>query len=144
MTVLEGVYKQSGLADQLIPLAVDADGKLATTATATMSGEIEIKNDSGNAVPVSAVGRTSVGRQTLSVTTAAISTLEVPPGAVSAVIQADGNTISLTLEGTNPTSSVGLRVDDGVMFYVDTPLASVKLVARTTTTNVQVCYFDKV
>lgn len=48
-----GVYKQAGQPDQLVPLAVDADGKLATTSTATFPAEIEVKNDSGNPVPVS-------------------------------------------------------------------------------------------
>lgn len=51
--VVMGVYKQAGQPDQLVPLQVDADGRLATTATATVSSEIEVKNDSGNPVPVS-------------------------------------------------------------------------------------------
>jgi len=143
-TVIEGVYKQAGQPDTILPLAVDAQGRLATTATATVSSEVEISNGAGNPIPVSVPVRNCVGRQTLSVTTAAVSTLTVPAGAVAAMIQADGNAVSLTLDGTTaPTATVGLRIDDGVFFYVDSVLANVKLIARTATTNVQVCYFDK-
>lgn len=88
--------------------------------------------------------RNCVGRQTLSVTTSSVSTLTVPSGAVAAMIQADGAAVSITLDGsTAPTSSIGSRIDDGVFFYVDTSLANVKLIARSTTTNVQVSYYDK-
>lgn len=144
--VAEGVYKQVGQPDVVLPLSVDADGKLNTTATATISSEVEIKNDSGNPLPVNAVQRTCLGRQTLSVTSGAVVTLTVPVGAVAALLQVDGSSsVSITLDGsTSPTSTVGTRLDDGVFYYVDTPLASVKLIARTGTTNVQVAYFDKV
>lgn len=66
-----GVYKQAGQPDQLVPLAVDADGKLATTATATVSSEIEIKNDSGNPVPTEPLGVPGVARQVTVTTTSA-------------------------------------------------------------------------
>lgn len=93
---------------------------------------------------VSANTRNCVGRQTISVTTGAVVTLTVPAGANAALIQADGYAVSMTLDGvTAPTASVGMRLDDGVIFAVDSALANVKLIARTNTTNVQVCYFDK-
>ena len=95
------------------------------------------------AVVVSASARSCVGRQTLSVTTGTVATLTVPVGAVAATIQADGSAVSVTLDGTTPTATVGSRIDDGVFYYVDTPLTSVKLIARSSTTNVQVAYFDK-
>lgn len=142
-TVIEGVFKQAGQPDQLIPIQVDATGRVSTTATATISSEVEIKNDAGNPVPVTASARTCVGRQTISVTTGSVVTLTVPGTAVAASIQADGNSVSITLDGTTPTSTVGSRIDDGIFFYVDTALANVKLIARTATTNVQVAYFDK-
>lgn len=100
--------------------------------------------DLGNPVHVYATARACVGQQTLSVTTAAVVTLTVPDMAVAALIQADGNAISITLNGvTAPEANVGMRIDDGVIFYVDTSLAAVKMIARTVTTNVQVTYFDK-
>lgn len=145
-TVIEGIYKQAGQEDKRIPLAVDDQGRLATTATSTVSSEVEIKNDSGNPIPVNAISRSCVGRQTIALTTSAVSTLTVPQNAVSCYIQADGaSSVSLTLDGvTAPTATVGLRLDDGVFFYVDSDLTSVKLIARTANTNVQVCYFNKV
>ena len=144
--VIEGVYKQVGLADSYVPISVDSQGRINTTSTAVVSSEVEIKNDSGNPLPINAVQRTCLGRQTLSVTTAAVATLTGPANAVAASIQVDGgSSVSITLDGsTTPTSSIGSRLDDGVFYYVDTPLASVKLIARTATTNVQVVYFDKV
>lgn len=94
---------------------------------------------------VSAAPRNCLGRQTLSVTTGAVVTLTVPTGAVASVIQADGSAISITIDGTtNPTATIGTRIDDGVLYYVDAPLANVRLIARSATTNVQVDYFDKV
>lgn len=105
---------------------------------------VPVQADDQGRISVAMSTRNCVGRQTLSVTTAAVATLTVPANAVSAMIQADGNTVSMTLDGaTAPTATVGLRIDDGVMFYVDTALSGVKLIARTATTNVQVCYFDK-
>ena len=74
-TVIEGVYKQVGQADTLVPLAVDAEGRLATTATAIVSSEVEIKNDSGNAVPTEPLGVPTVARQVSVTTTSASTTL---------------------------------------------------------------------
>lgn len=142
-TVIEGVFTQVGQPDQIIPLKVDSTGRLATTATATISSEVEITNDTGNPIPISINTRACVGRQTISVTTGAVVTLTVPTGAVAASIQADGSAVSITLDGTTPTASVGSRIDDGMFYYVDTSLAAVKLIARTATTNVQVVYFNK-
>lgn len=50
--VIEGVYKQVGQADTVLPLSVDSEGRLRTTATAVVSSEVEIKNDAGNPIPV--------------------------------------------------------------------------------------------
>lgn len=119
---------------------VALDGGVSVTVS-----DVEISNDAGNPIPISVGQRNCVGRQTLSVTTSTVATLTVPGGAVAATIQADGSAISITLDGTTqPTATIGSRIDDGVFFYVDTPLALVKLIARTATTNVQVAYFDKV
>ena len=103
-----------------------------------------IPADEAVATVVEGASRNCVGRQTLSVTTGAVSTLSPPIGAVAATIQADGSAVSVTLDGsTAPTATVGTRLDDGVIYNVDTPLAKVKLIARSVTTNVQVAYFDK-
>ncbi len=148
-----------------VPVKVDENGRLVVMVqgldgiTVNVGPSVEISNDDGNPIPVSgpltntqlraaALGvvgtaRSCVGRQTLDVTTLAVATLTVPAGAVAAAIQADGSAISITLEGTAPSATVGTRIDDGVIYYVDTSLANVKLIARQATTKVQVVYFDK-
>jgi hypothetical protein len=69
--VIEGVYKQEGLADTVLPLAVDSQGRLSTTATAVVTSEVEITNDSGNAIPTEPLGIPSVARQVAVSTTSA-------------------------------------------------------------------------
>lgn len=93
-------------------------------------------------VPVAATARTCTGRQTLALTANVVTTLTVPANSVAAAIQADGNTIRITLSGSDPTATVGTRIDDGVIYYVDTALASVKLFAAVAC-SAQVAYFDK-
>jgi hypothetical protein len=113
-------------------LRVSATGQLVT---AVQGG--------GSPITVNANTRTCVGRQTISVTAGAVVSLTVPAGAVSAMIQADGSTVSMTLDASTPSATVGTRIDDGVILHIDSVLASVRLIARTVTTNVQVAYFDR-
>lgn len=164
MAMLTGL--KHGTTGELIPVKVDADGRLVIAGvtleagTVNVGSEVEVKNDQGNPipvtgpvtdaqlraspVPVSATGRTCVGRQTITgLSTTTPATLTVPNGAVSAMIQADGGTVRLTLEGTAPTATLGFKVEDASFFYVDTPLATVKLLAAAASTNVQIAYFDK-
>jgi len=127
-----------------IPVSQATPLPVALTGAGGGAQEVEIKNDSGNPLPVNAVTRQCVGRQTISVTTGAAVSLTVPANAVAALIQVDGaSSCSITLEGTTPTASVGMRLDDGVFFYVDSGLSTVRLIARTATTNVHVAYFDR-
>ena len=109
---------------------------------ALVSGRIPV-DGSGVTQPVSAVTRACVGRQTLALSAGAVTTLTVPSGAVAAAIQADGNTVRCTLDGgTAPSATVGTRIDDGVIYYVDTALANVKLLAPIAC-SAQIVYFDK-
>lgn len=109
---------------------------------ALVSGRIPI-DGSGVTQPVSAVARACVGRQTLALSAGVVTTLTVPGGAVAAAIQADGNTVRCTLDGaTAPSATVGTRIDDGVIYYVDTALANVKLLAPVAC-SAQVAYFDR-
>lgn len=109
----------------------------------TAGGAAKVAVANTTPIPVAASPRSCVGRQTLDVTTGIVMTLAVPVGAVAAAIQADGSAISITLEGTAPSATVGTRIDDGVIYYVDTSLANVKMIARAASTKVQVVYFDK-
>lgn len=72
-TLALGVYQQAGQEDRTIPLAVDSQGRLQTTATATVSSEVEIKNDVGNPVITENLGTPGVARQ-VTVTVASANT----------------------------------------------------------------------
>ena len=107
-----------------------------------VNGRIPV-DGSGVTQPVSAVTRACVGRQTIPLAANTVTALTVPGGSVAAAIQADGNTVRVTLDGvTAPSATVGTRIDDGVIYYVDTALASVKVFAAVACA-VQVAYFDK-
>ncbi|WP_300434805.1 hypothetical protein [Zoogloea sp.] len=97
----------------------------------------------GAARTVTAAARTCTGRETIPLAAGVVTTLTVPGGSIAAAIQADGNTVRVTLNGaTAPSATVGTRIDDGVIYYVDTALASVKLFAAVAC-SAQVAYFDK-
>lgn len=109
---------------------------------ALVAGRIPV-DGSGVTQPVTAVTRACTGRQTIALTAGVVATLTIPGSSVAAAIQADGNTVRCTLDGvTAPTATVGTRIDDGVIYYVDTVLANVKLLAPVACA-VQVAYFDK-
>lgn len=115
----------------------------ASLGTKTSSASLPVVLASDQAtVPVAATARACTGRQTLTLNANVVTTLTVPANSVAAAIQADGNTIRVTLSGTDPTATVGTRIDDGVIYYVDTALASVKLLAPVAC-SAQVVYFDK-
>ena len=94
------------------------------------------------AVLVNANTRNCVGRETIALAAAGTASLTVPGGAVAAHIQADGATIRIRLDGQAPTATVGTRLDDGVIYPVDTSLAGVRLYG-VGACNVQVVYFDR-
>ena len=162
---LEGVYQDpvSGTG-KLVPLQCDSAGRLivvggtggggGSTSDTTEATQLAVKTAvqsidgktpalSAGAMPVTASARTCTGRQTIALTAGVVTTLTVPGGSVSAAIQADGSTVRATLDGvTAPTATVGTRIDDGVIYYVDTALGAVKLFAAVACA-VQVAYFDK-
>ena len=70
--------------------------------------------------------------------------LTVPTGALTADIQADGGVVRLRRDAGAPTSTIGWRIDDGMSVSVDSPLGDVRLLAVAASTNVQICYYDRV
>lgn len=108
---------------------------------ALVSGRIPV-DGSGVTQPVSAVTRACVGRETIALAAAGTASLTVPVGAVAAHVQADGASIRIRLDGQAPTATVGTRLDDGVIYPVDTSLAGVRLYG-VGACNVQVVYFDR-
>lgn len=93
-------------------------------------------------VPVDAAPRACLGRETIAIAAAGTASLTVPVGAVAAHVQADGATIRIRLDGQAPTATVGTRLDDGVIYPVDSTLAGVRLYG-VGACNVQVVYFDR-
>lgn len=103
------------------------------------------------AVSVQAQVRTCLGVARLTVPTANAVTLAsatggiaIPVGALTAELQADGGTVRLRRDGTDPTATVGYRLDDGAEKIVDSTLSSVKMIATAANTFCNVAYFDRV
>ena len=93
-------------------------------------------------VPVNAATRACVGRETIALAAAGTASLTVPVGAVAAHVQAENASIRIRLDGQAPTATVGTRLDDGVIYPVDSTLAGVRLYG-VGACNVQVVYFDR-
>jgi len=143
-----GGTSSGGLTDaELRAVPVPVSGPLTDAqlraAPLAVSGPITDAQLRAAPVPVNAATRACTGRQTIPLSAGVVATLTVPGGSLAAAIQADGNTVRVTLDGvTAPSATVGTRVDDGVIYYVDTALASVKLFAAVAC-SAQVVYFDK-
>lgn len=124
------------------------DSSGALVVSGTVSGEASGGSGLTDAqlratpVPVNAAPRACVGRETIPLAAAGTASLTVPVGAVAAHIQADGATIRIRLDSQAPTATVGTRLDDGVIYPVDTALAGVRLYG-VGACNVQVVYFDR-
>lgn len=89
--------------------------------------------------------RTVIGTQMITgLSTSTPASLTVPAGAQTADIQADGGVVRLRRDGGAPTSTTGWRIDDGTSVLVDSSLANVRLLAVAASTNVQICYYDRV
>jgi len=77
-----------------------------------------------------------------SVSTSVATSISAPSHALGAMIQADGGTIRVGL-GVTPTSTLGIRLDDGQVMNIDTALAGVSIIAVSAVANAQVVFFDK-
>lgn len=108
---------------------------------ALVSGRIPV-DGSGVTQPVSAVTRACLGGETITLAAGGTASLTVPANALAAHVQADGATIRIRLDGQAPTATAGTRLDDGVIYPVDTALANVRLYG-VGACNVQVVYFDR-
>lgn len=102
------------------------------------------------AYPVVATPRVCLGTYRVSVTTASqtlgqLIATSIPAGAVTCEIQPDGGTIRIRRDGQTPTTTLGLRVDDGVEKMIDTPLADVRAISGgASNVPANVIFFDRV
>lgn len=100
--------------------------------------------------PIQVTARLCVGRATFTLPAATVKTLaevaggSLPAGAVAARIQADGGVIRITSDGaTNPSNTVGFRIDDGVFYDIDTALSAIKVLSQAGCT-IQAKFYDRV
>lgn len=104
----------------------------------------------GGATPVTATARVCLGTYRVSVTTASQTLAQligtsIPAGAVTCEIQPDGGTIRIRRDAQPPTTTLGLRVDDGVEKLIDTPLADVRAISGgASDVPANVIFFDRV
>ena len=141
----------SGTSDttEVTQLAVKAAVQSIDTKTPTLiAGAVPVSGPLTDAqlretpVPVNAASRACVGRETIPLAAAGTASVTVPANAVAAHIQADGASIRIRLDGQAPTATAGTRLDDGVIYPVDSTLAGVRLYG-VGACNVQVVYFDR-
>lgn len=136
--------------------ALDANTQRVTLATdgpgvASLSS-IDNKTPAmvGGATPVVATARVCLGTFRVSVTTASqtlaqLINTSIPAGAVTCEIQPDGGTIRIRRDAQAPTTTLGLRVDDGVEKLIDTPLADVRTISGgASNVPANVIFFDRV
>ena len=136
--------------------AVDANTQRVTLATdgpgvASLSS-IDNKTPAlvGGATPVVATARVCLGTYRVTVTTASqtlaqLIATSIPAGAVTCEIQPDGGTIRIRRDAQAPTTTLGMRVDDGVEKLIDTPLADVRAISGgASNVPANVIFFDRV
>lgn len=66
-----------------------------------------------------------------------------PVGTVVVELQADGGTVRIRRDNANPTTTLGYRLDDGMVLTVDSAPASVRVIAAVST-PMNVACFDRV
>lgn len=102
------------------------------------------------ATPIVATTRVCVGTARITVTTVsngltALIGAPIPAGAVTCEIQPDGGSIRMRRDGVAVTTTLGVRIDDGVEKLIDTPLNNVRLIAGgTVNVPANVIFFDRV
>lgn len=160
-TLVQGLVQ--GTDGTIVPLRLTADGAVVTagsgegapggTSDTTEATQLLVKTAvqsintktpalQGGAVPVNASARVCLGQELIALTSGSTASLTVPGSAVAAHIQADGATIRIRLDAVLPTAAFGTRLDDGVIYPIDTVLSNVRLYG-TGASNVQVTYFDR-
>lgn len=67
--------------------------------------------------------------------------LTVPNGAMLAVIQCEGQAVRWRDDGTNPTTTVGMRLALGAELEYDGDLSSIKFIEELTAAKLNVTYY---
>lgn len=149
LPVSPNVARGSGAVDASTQRVTAASDSPDVVALVAMNSKMPALLLNG-ASPVSATARVCLGTARATVTTssqtlaAAINGV-IPPGAVTCEIQPDGGTIRMRRDAQAPTTTLGLRIDDGVEKLIDTPLADVRLISGgASSVPANVIFFDRV
>ena len=95
---------------------------------------------------VSSSVRVCLGTERVTVTSAAATLQSLmtggtfPAGTVVVELQADGGTVRIRRDNANPTTTLGYRLDDGMILIVDSAPASVRVIAAVNTPLNVVCF----
>ena len=98
--------------------------------------------------PVSVGPASCLGQGQLNVTNSAVVRLSdiaggIPSGAVSARIQAQNASVRINFMDSDPTPSVGFRLDDGAWDWVNTDLTKIRFIAVSTAVVLNVQFFNR-
>ncbi len=126
------------------------DGKRTVDAVASVNADGQIVGSSSAPMQIVATARVCLAtyRVTATATSQTLAQLigtSIPANAVTCEIQPDGGTIRIRRDGGAPTSTLGLRVDDGVEKLIDTPLSDVRAISGgASNVPANVIFFDRV
>lgn len=82
----------------------------------------------------------SLGYQQITSLSSATS-LTVPAGAAYAIIQAESQAVRWRDDGTNPTSTVGMRIPVGSELQFDGQLATIKFIEEAASAKLNISYY---
>lgn len=148
LPVAPNVTRGGGVLDantQRVTLATDGPGVASLSSIDNKTPALV-----GGATPVTATARACLGTYRVTVTTssqtlAQLIATDIPAGAVTCEIQPDGGTIRVRRDALAPTTTLGLRVDDGVEKLIDTPLGDVRAISGgASSVPANVIFFDRV
>lgn len=132
------------LGEEEIPLRkVTVDGKEVYIPIFAFAGA-----SAEGTFPVSVGPASCLGQGQLTVTNSAVVRLPdilggIPSGAVSARIQAQGASVRINFMDSDPSPSVGFRLDDAAWDWVNTDLTKIRFIAVSTTVVLSVQFFDR-
>ena len=148
LIIRSGEDKQFSKVDK--PLWVKGTGDLAIFSFIESVDPIGSPTGSSPLVTITVPTRNVLGRATLTLNVTPVSLanatggISVPSNALAILMQADGGVVRFTTDSSNPTETIGMRLDDGVFMSIDTNLADIRVRAQTGTCRLQILYLDKV
>lgn len=85
-------------------------------------------------------GASSLGYQQITDLSASVG-LTVPVGSTLAVIQAESQNVRWRDDGTDPTATVGMRLEPGDLFFYTGSLSGIKFIEEAASGKLNISYF---